>query len=430
MVFGWGKKENIENDTIVGQKEIEIHFTEIEKILSEMKDLRQKTLVAEINLFRNKMEPEKNQVLDIVNSLENDNLKINEMDPHLQGLVKRGKKEVISTIQNNSDEFIIINGYDDVKNFQTQSNRMLKKIGDVLGRHSRVIHIFAKKYAKQLTNYLKIIEEYNQDVKKSIEQFNQFENESKDIIDSKNKIIESDTEKDELKGKIDKINSLLNQLEENTKLSNEEIINLKGSKEYLEYQDIEQKILDLRNEETQIKNKIIENFAKISRPLHKYNYISSLDKSQKLLISKLESDPYDAVAQKNKSDLELILDSICKNVISGAISVKDKDKSVDQIIEIKSGLPELLSMKDSFFKKMDELKHGLDVFDNSKIENLEKLIKTNSEDLEQNKTKIVDLNVAIKEIDDEIPNLIQDLETNLYRTTSRKYLIDWDSDAI
>jgi len=90
----------------------------------------------------------------------------------------------------------------------------------------------------------------------------------------------------------------------------------------------------------------------------------------------------------------------------------------------------LLSMKDSFFKKMDELKHSLDVFDNSKIENLEKQIRINSEDLEQNKTKIVDLNVAIKEIDDEIPNLIQDLETNLYRTTSRKYLIDWDSDAI
>ena len=79
---------------------------------------------------------------------------------------------------------------------------------------------------------------------------------------------------------------------------------------------------------------------------------------------------------------------------------------------------------------MNELKHGLDVFDNSKIENLEKQIRINSEDLEQNKTKIVDLNVAIKEIDDEIPNLIQDLETNLYRTTSRKYLIDWDSDAI
>ena len=208
MVFGWGKKENVENDIVVEQKEIEIHFTEIEKILAEMKDLRQKTLVAEINLFRNKMEPEKNQVLDIVNSLEKDNLKINEMDPHLQGLVKRGKKEVISTIQNNSEEFIIIDSYDDVKNFQTQSNRMLNKIGDVLGRHSRVIHIFAKKYAKQLTNYLKIIEQYNQDVKKLIEQFNQFENESKDIIDSKNKIIESDTEKDNLKEKINKINMI------------------------------------------------------------------------------------------------------------------------------------------------------------------------------------------------------------------------------
>ena len=195
MVFGWGKKEDVESNTVVEEKEIEIHFTEIEKILDEMKDLRQKTLIAEINIFRNKMEPEKNQVLDIVNSLEKDNLKINEMDPHLQGLVKRGKKEVISTIQNNSDEFVLINNYEDVKNFQSQSSRMLKKNGDVLGRHSSVIHIFAKKYAKKLKNYLKIIEEYNQDVKKLIEQFNQFENKSKDIIDSKNKVKSSNVYK-------------------------------------------------------------------------------------------------------------------------------------------------------------------------------------------------------------------------------------------
>ena len=33
MVFGWGKKEDVESNTVVEEKEIEIHFTEIEKIL-------------------------------------------------------------------------------------------------------------------------------------------------------------------------------------------------------------------------------------------------------------------------------------------------------------------------------------------------------------------------------------------------------------
>ena len=63
-----------------------------------------------------------------------------------------------------------------------------------------------------------------------------------------------------------------------------------------------------------------------------------------MILSKLESDPYDVIHEKNKSDLQLILDSVCKNVISGSISVKDKDKTVEQITGIKSNLPELISM--------------------------------------------------------------------------------------
>ena len=99
MVFGWGKKEEQNISEKIERKEVEIKFTEIEKVLEDIHKLREKTLVAEVRVFRNKMEPEKNEVLRIVNDLEKDDLKMDSMDPHLQDLVKRGKKEVISTIQ-------------------------------------------------------------------------------------------------------------------------------------------------------------------------------------------------------------------------------------------------------------------------------------------------------------------------------------------
>ena len=121
MVFGWGKKQEENTSEKVEKKEVEIQFTEIEKILEDMHKLRENTLVAEIKAFRNKMEPEKNEVLRIVNELEKDDLKMDQMDPHLQGLVKRGKKEVISTIQNNSNEFVSISSFTDVKEFESES---------------------------------------------------------------------------------------------------------------------------------------------------------------------------------------------------------------------------------------------------------------------------------------------------------------------
>jgi len=430
MVFGWGKKQEQDTREKIERKEVEIKFTEIEKVLEEMHKLREKTLIAEVKVFRNKMEPEKNEVLRIVNDLEKDDLKMDSMDPHLQGLVKRGKKEVISTIQNNSSEFVSVDDYDDVKNFESQSNKMLKKFGDVLGRHTKVIHIFAKKYAKQFKNYLRILKQYHDDIIQLIDQFNKFVDDSKNIVNHKNKIIELKDNNKNFKEKISKIASSLNEFEQNIKILNSEILELKSSAEYVEYQKTKDEVDHLMNEEDKIKHEITEHFTKISRPIHKYVYISSLEKSQKILLGKLESDPYEVINEKNKSDLELILDSVCKNVISGSISVKDKDRAVEQITEIKSRLSEMISMKQTFLKKSENLKQNLRLFDSSKIINLDNNIEKNSDNLEGNKLKITELELSIKKNDEEIPNLIMDLETNLYRATSTRYVINWDEDAV
>ena len=426
MVFGWGKKQEHDVNEKIESKEVEINFTKIEDILAEMKVLREKTLIAEIKTFRNKMEPEKKEVLRIVNDLEKDDLKMDSMDPHLQGLVKRGKKEVISTIQNNSDEFVSIDNYDDIKNFESQSNKMLKKFGDVLGRHSKVIHIFAKKYAKQFKNYLQILKQYHDDITNLINQFNKFEDESNNIIDNKNKILELKDDIINFNAKIDKITSSLDEFEQNINSFTSQISELKNSTEYSKYQETKNHVDSLMKEEDGIKYKITEHFTKISRPIHKYVYISSLDKSQKLLLEKLESDPYDVIEEKNKSNLELILDSVCKNVISGSISVKDKNKTVEQITEVKSSLSDLISMKNTFIEKSVKLKDSLLVFDHSKIINLNNQIKKNSDNLEDNKSKIIEFQKSIKNNDEELPSLIFNLETDLYRITSTKYVVNWD----
>jgi hypothetical protein len=253
---------------------------------------------------------------------------------------------------------------------------------------------------------------------------------SKEIINYKNKIIELKDNNIIFKEKISKIDSSLNEFEQNIETLNSEILKLKSSPEYLDYQKTNDEVDNLMNEEDKIKREITEHFTKISRPIHKYVYISSLEKSQKIILGELESNPYDVIDEKNKSDLELILDSVCKNVISGSISVKDKERAVEQITEIKSRLPEMISIKQTFLQKSEDLKQNLTAFDNSKIINLDNDVKKNSDNLEDSKLKITELEMSIKNNEEEIPDLIFDLETNLYRATSTKYIINWDEDAV
>ena len=72
-------------------------------------------------------------------------------------MVNREKKEVIAVIKKEfGNPFPDINLHDDVIQFKKVFSTGINKIGDMLGKHSKVIHHFAPKYSKKLTNDLKV----------------------------------------------------------------------------------------------------------------------------------------------------------------------------------------------------------------------------------------------------------------------------------
>ena len=101
MVFGWGKKKDVLEHEVEPIEQVisEIKLTEIPKIIDNIENLRQKTLVSEIKVFRNKIDSDRKNLLSIANKLKNDNLKTDDIDIHFKLIVNRGKSEVISTIQ-------------------------------------------------------------------------------------------------------------------------------------------------------------------------------------------------------------------------------------------------------------------------------------------------------------------------------------------
>ena len=168
MVFGWGKKKNIIENNI-DEPEIlrnsEITLAEIPKILEDIENLRQKTLIAEIKSFRNKIDSDRKNLLVIANQLKNDDLKTDDMDNHIKIILSRAISEVSSTIQKEfQGSFAEIKSLNDVFEFEKKATKAIKKVVDVLRKHKTGIALFAKKYARKFKDDLEILDSYLQEI--------------------------------------------------------------------------------------------------------------------------------------------------------------------------------------------------------------------------------------------------------------------------
>ena len=386
--------------------------------------LRESQTLSEIKNLRNETAPLIDDLMKIGIVLEKDDLNIDDVDKHLAIIVVRGKKQVIDILKKDVKTLIQVSTLDEAKNvldyFLTQ---LLKKLGDVLGRQTRVIHIFAKKYANQLTNNLKVMNENSDNISKLLKHFDS-----------------TQSSFDEIDEMLLKINSLKQERIDKTKRNNETQENLKSlqdkkaslqnlmeeihsSENYKKYVDLQNKLNDFIKQKSKIKSEIDSQFTKISRPLGRYAYASSLDKDQNRVLSALVDNPVDALIPENLDSIVLILENIRKAVSSGSISVKDTQKTLTQLTETEESL-------DGFIQKVSEYSTVFDSMqqevENLKPENLtsteNELSKTNDFENDANKKSKTILS-EIDEIESQIPALISNIENKLQIFSSTRYTI-------
>ena len=215
-----------------------------------------------------------------------------------------------------------------------------------------------------------------------------------------------------LKSLQDKKSSLQNLMEE-----------IHSSENYKKYVDLQNKLNDFIKQKSKIKSEIDSQFTKISRPLGRYAYASSLDKDQNRVLSALVDNPIDALIPENLDSIVLILENIRKAVSSGSISVKDTQKTLTQLTETEESL-------DGFMQKVSEYSAVFDSMqqevENLKPENLtsteNELSKTNDFENDANKKSKTILS-EIDEIESQIPALISNIENKLQIFSSTRYTI-------
>lgn len=424
MVFGFGKKKTHEENIDPTQKERTISIEEIPDILQETQSPHITDAINTAKSVREQVEANKKKIHELILHLESDDLKLDDIDRNLMIIVKRGKNSIVSIIKKETTSRLTnVTKYEQAILLNTEIVQTLKRIGDVLGLNSRIIHIFAKKYADSLKNEIAKMAANRNQLQVSINFVENLKVNCENIIELGKKITE---EKNKIMQKTDRVSEIISELDvlRNSITSLEkQILDLKSIKEYAKYLEIKNKIDSLSSEKNEIKNIIDMQFSKISRPLGKYSYISSFEKPVKKMMDELVSDPYQVISPQNKATIIQILEAVAKSVSSGSISVKDTDKSLEQINETVSRLDEFITLKESYSNKVSNLEKDLVIFDikllESKEQGLQKA-KIDFTNMESTKKKLED---DINDDNSQLEKHVLHLESDLARVTNSKIIL-------
>ena len=424
MVFGWGKKKTQQYEEDVTSREKEIFLSEIPDIIKQLKFIKEKTIISETNIFRNKIKSNCDSILKTVGDFEHASIKSEDLDPHLYTILQRGKKQIVSTIkQECTVNFPDVISLNDVLTFHKLSTRMLKKIGDMVGRQSTVLHTLANKFANRLKDDLKNMKDGNDEIQTLIDNHTNFEDKTNEIIENIDKYNQSEKT-------IVVMNNNQKQMKKNVKdLSStiqhdmDEIESIKSSKEYTNFSKVQENIGNLSAGMYKIKNDIEIQFTKISRPLNKYVYITSLGKPEKKLLENLANNPSDIMSKTSKQDITKILELVRNSVQSGTVSVKDINKSLLHI-------DETLEKLDSFFGKISEHNQLKDKLENDlknyNFENLrqnESKLRKHQDDKSKTESKIESLYAEADNLNESLPNQIKFIERSLNKISPVLYSI-------
>ena len=423
MVFGWGKKKQEEKPVEEIPQTKEVELSNVSKIVTDLNQLRESQTISDIKYLRNNTAPLIDDLMKIGDVLEKDDLKVDDIDKHLAIIVVRGKKQVIDVIKKDVVSLLKISSIEDAKKLDYSLNQILKKVGDVLGRQTRVIHIFAKKYASQLKNNLEVMNKNQSEIHKLVKNYDSVQLASDEIDYSLNQIKTLKNTRVEKNQKIKDSTQNMKSLDEKISSIQNSIEKIKSSNDYKKYLDLKNSYDTFSNQKSNIKRDIDAQFTKISRPLSRYEYGSALDKEEKNLLTKLVGNPFDVLLPQNNDSIIVILENVRKGISSGSISVKDIDKSMSQITETEESLDGFVKQISKYLEKDETMKNELNSLNSDELASLEQELAKNISSKEDSQLKSETFQGEIDEIDSKIPQLVSEIEGKLRKFSNTKYTI-------
>jgi len=196
-----------------------------------------------------------------------------------------------------------------------------------------------------------------------------------------------------------------------------------SSENYQKYVNLQNKLNDFIKQKSKIKSEIDSQFTKISRPLGRYAYASSLDKEQNRILSTLVENPFDALISENLDSIIVILENIRKGVSSGSISVKDTQKTLSQLTETEESLEGFIKKVSEYTAIFDSMQQELHNLKPQNLTSTENDISKNNESENDAHEKSKTILSEIDEMESQIPKIISKIENKLQIFSSTRYSI-------
>ncbi|MDA7959108.1 MAG: hypothetical protein MPJ08_00035 [Nitrosopumilus sp.] len=337
MVFGLGKKKKPPEPP----PRRTIRLRDVSGAVSEIESLRGRTLAEEAARLRERAAPAVEGLAEVGRLLKDDDLDVDEADRNIRVIVVRGKKQVIEAIGRCSDGLPEVSGEDGARELEAQMAQILKRVGDALGRQKRVIHLFAKKYSQRLRDDMAEVSAAHKELRVLVTEADLRRDSAARIREIVAGVAEAEEGGADLlkkAGEAERDAAAHRGEEESLRAKVEEE---RGSDGYARYLAARDKSGAHEAAGSALRAEAASVFARISRPLGRYSYGSSLDKEKKALLESLASDPYDALRRGSDADVAEILGNVRRAVSSGSISVKDVQKSLAQVDEAGAAAPGL-----------------------------------------------------------------------------------------
>ncbi len=422
MVFGWGKKKaEKENPPTVAQ---EITISDVLTHVDAMYRQESERLVEQTKKLVLPISDHIESLLRIATELEKDKLDTDDVDTNIDTIVQRGKAQVLDKIKKEAARNLPdIDSVNAVREFNQTASQILAKIGGVLGKQTRVIHIFAKKHAGKLKF---ILERFKDDVDHSnrlLGRFDEFERNKKTISELLSKL---DSEHSSIQNNLEKISGLKKSAAADAQKRDSiqhDIDDFMASAKYEKYTAIQTKLSNLDTKKSQIKSQINNQTILISRPVSKYEYGSALDKEDKILVEKFLSSPFDVFLPENRAGIMTILNNIKKAINQNHISVKEPAKTLSYIDDIISGVDSFIESVNSVTMERQRLHEELKTLDLDILEGYQKQHSKLSENIDFAESRTRELHSEIRALEANRPSYIRDTEYVINRMGHVRFTI-------
>ena len=419
MIFGWGRKKEPKREEVY-----RIPLEDVAGLAEEARVRRAERILTDASNTQHRNNDLMREMMQIRNKLADDDLNIDDIDKRLHIQVSRGKQMLMDTLEKNTTEIKPIHTYDDMIRVGGELEHRLKKMGNVLGKQTRFIHVFAEEYAMRLKEMLEEMDN-NRNIILGAVSRHQSDQQMTDTVthgadhisDLEMSVIKSTAEERDYGKQIPRIKRQIERAQDVVKRCYK-------SEEYVSWLQTGKSLTDAQDAEKALAFEVAARFTTISRPLGRYMHISS-DKEQKALLKRVLHNAYLTMNIKDAKDVMQLIEKSRQAVLSGSISVKDVSKASNALVIARDMVPKFVERAREVSRRIRDASDAVKKAGDSPLNKLEEDVASLQNKLTLTEEKRHDAANAAKMAASSIPVELGRVQESLRNITGVRYVVEY-----